>query len=182
MGHSYQLLQQSSPRQRLLHDSPQHKQSNVYQITVSYQPADHDHQYIQHNQRGQQRNHGPLQPIPQQYFHQNSRNAPPHNSSYLGVHQPIAPPMQHRFNSQQENLSHYARPETQLLRLKVPMCCEACAERVVGSLSALRGVHNVDCDIRKEKVTVTGSAAAADILKACKKLFKKSEMWIDRYY
>ncbi|CAM6101599.1 unnamed protein product [Calypogeia fissa] len=51
MGHSYQLLQQSSPRQRLLHDSPQHKQRNVYQKTVSYQPADHDHQYIQHNQR-----------------------------------------------------------------------------------------------------------------------------------
>lgn len=43
-------------------------------------------------------------------------------------------------------------------------------------------VYSVDCDIRKEKVTVTGSAPAADILKACKKLFKKSEMWIDRYY
>ncbi|KAG6542338.1 hypothetical protein Mapa_016264 [Marchantia paleacea] len=62
------------------------------------------------------------------------------------------------------------------VELKVPVCCEACEERVKHALLNCNGVDSVRCDTIRQRVTVTGTAAPADLLKICKKLHKRSEL------
>lgn len=62
----------------------------------------------------------------------------------------------------------------------VPMCCSACEDLVRVAINGLHGVKSVECNSYKKKVTVVAtSAAAADILIECRRLFKKSRMWSD---
>ncbi|KAL2645199.1 hypothetical protein R1flu_012786 [Riccia fluitans] len=65
---------------------------------------------------------------------------------------------------------------SQTVELKVPVCCEACEERVIHALLNCSGVESVRCDAIKQRVTITGTAAPADLLKICKKLHKRSEL------
>lgn len=74
----------------------------------------------------------------------------------------------------------YRRPSTVVL--KVPICCEACSEDARNALFELRGVRAVYCDVRRERITVTGTAAPADILAVVRKLHKKSRFWGDEEY
>lgn len=63
------------------------------------------------------------------------------------------------------------------MELKVPICCEGCEERVLSRLIDIDGVRSVNCDQEKQKVTVSGTASPAEVLHACKKLFKRSKWW-----
>lgn len=74
----------------------------------------------------------------------------------------------------------YRKPST--LVLKVPICCEACSEAARNALFELRGVQGVYCDVRRERVTVTGTAAPADVLAVLRKLHKRSRIWGDEDY
>ncbi|KAL2635970.1 hypothetical protein R1flu_007449 [Riccia fluitans] len=65
------------------------------------------------------------------------------------------------------------------VRLKVPICCEACEERITNHLLDMEGVQSVTCDQIKQKVVVTGSADPAQILRASKECFKHSKYWRD---
>lgn len=67
----------------------------------------------------------------------------------------------------------------QTIRLKVPICCEACEERITNRLLELGGVQTVTCDQIKQKVIVTGTADPSDILRASKECFKHSKYWRD---
>ncbi|CAM6121008.1 unnamed protein product [Calypogeia fissa] len=72
------------------------------------------------------------------------------------------------------------KKETKVV-MKVPICCGECVESIEVALYALKGVKSVECNVRKERVTVvaTPGAATADILLECRRLFKKSRMWSD---
>jgi copper chaperone CopZ len=61
--------------------------------------------------------------------------------------------------------------------LHVPICCEGCEERVKSRLIDIEGVDSVKCDQAKQKVTVSGTAPAAEVLRVCRKLFKRSNWW-----
>lgn len=74
----------------------------------------------------------------------------------------------------------YRRPSTVVL--KVPICCEACAEEARNALFELRGVRAVYCDVMRERITVTGTAAPADILSTVRSLHKRSRFWGDEDY
>jgi len=74
----------------------------------------------------------------------------------------------------------YRRPSTVVL--KAPICCEACSEEARNALFELRGVRAVYCDVRTERITVTGTAAPADILQVVRKLHKRSRFWGDEDY
>ncbi|KAL3698370.1 hypothetical protein R1sor_012446 [Riccia sorocarpa] len=84
------------------------------------------------------------------------------------------------YDSRPNEYYEYRKPSTVVL--KVPICCETCAEEVRNTLFELRGVRSVYCDVRKEMVTVTGTAAPADVLLAVRKLHKKSRFWEDYDY
>lgn len=74
-----------------------------------------------------------------------------------------------------------SKPVSTWVELRVPICCEGCVERVTSHLIELRGVEGVTCDQIKQKVVVKGTAAAADVLRVCQKLFKRSEFWRYQY-
>ncbi|KAL2613414.1 hypothetical protein R1flu_025106 [Riccia fluitans] len=61
--------------------------------------------------------------------------------------------------------------------VRVPMCCIDCEERLVSNLKDLTGIETLTCDYTEEKVVVTGPIAPEDVLSACRRLFKHSEMW-----
>jgi copper chaperone CopZ len=64
--------------------------------------------------------------------------------------------------------------------MKVPVCCGECVESIETALYAMKGVKSVECNIRRERVTVVATTAApADILMACRNLFRKLRMWSD---
>ncbi|CAM6090903.1 unnamed protein product [Calypogeia fissa] len=68
-------------------------------------------------------------------------------------------------------------PPAMKMELNVPICCEGCEERVLSCLIDIYGVDSVKCDQLKQKVTVSGTASPAEVLAACKKLFKRSRWW-----
>jgi copper chaperone CopZ len=71
------------------------------------------------------------------------------------------------------------KKETKVV-MKVPICCGECVESVESALYRMKGVKSVDCQTRREKVTVVATTAApADILMATKSVFRKSRMWTD---
>ncbi|KAL3679624.1 hypothetical protein R1sor_022580 [Riccia sorocarpa] len=61
--------------------------------------------------------------------------------------------------------------------VRVPMCCIDCEERLVSYLNDLKGIEKLTCDWTEEKVVVTGPIAPVEVLSACRRLFKHSEMW-----
>lgn len=84
------------------------------------------------------------------------------------------------YDSRPNEYYDYRRPSTVVL--KVPICCESCSEDARNALFELRGVRAVYCDVRRERVTVTGTAAPADVLQVLRKLHKKSRFWGDDDY
>ncbi|KAG6542539.1 hypothetical protein Mapa_016010 [Marchantia paleacea] len=72
-----------------------------------------------------------------------------------------------------------ASMQGQTVKLKVPLCCEACEERITNHLLDLDGVQAVTCDQIKQKVIVTGTAAPSEILQASRECFKNSKFWRD---
>ncbi|CAM6103761.1 unnamed protein product [Calypogeia fissa] len=63
-----------------------------------------------------------------------------------------------------------------VVELKVPVCCEACEERVKHALLNVSGVESVKTDTYTQRVAVKGNVAPADILRICRKLHKRSEL------
>ncbi|KAL2644934.1 hypothetical protein R1flu_012521 [Riccia fluitans] len=84
------------------------------------------------------------------------------------------------YDSRPNEYYEYRKPSTVVL--KVPICCESCSEEARNALFELRGVRSVYCDVRKEMITVTGTAAPADVLQVVRKLHKKSRFWGDNDY
>lgn len=70
------------------------------------------------------------------------------------------------------------KPKETKVVMKVPICCGECVELVEVALLGMKGVKSVDCIVRKEQVTVVATTAApADILLECRRVFRKSRMW-----
>lgn len=63
------------------------------------------------------------------------------------------------------------------MKLKVPLCCEACEERITNHMLALEGVDSVTCDQVKQKVTVRGTASPSEILRQGRECFKQTRFW-----
>lgn len=84
------------------------------------------------------------------------------------------------YDSRPNDYYDYRRPSTVVM--KVPICCEGCSEEARNALFELRGVRAVYCDVKRERVTVTGTAAPADVLLAVRKLHKKARFWGDEDY
>jgi copper chaperone CopZ len=84
------------------------------------------------------------------------------------------------YDSRPYDYYDYRRPSTVVMN--VPICCEGCCEEARNALFELRGVRSVYCDVKRERVTVTGTAAPADILQAMRKLHKKARFWGDEDY
>lgn len=73
--------------------------------------------------------------------------------------------------------SYYPQEYSRTVKLKVPLCCEACEERITNHMLALHGVESVTCDQVKQKVTVRGTASDSDILKQGREAFKQTRFW-----
>lgn len=67
----------------------------------------------------------------------------------------------------------------EVVELKVNLCCEGCVEKVRKKVKAMDGVANVQCDVGKNKVTVTGPVKAERVLKEVKKIshLSGSTLW-----
>ncbi|CAM6097158.1 unnamed protein product [Calypogeia fissa] len=63
------------------------------------------------------------------------------------------------------------------VKLKVPLCCEACEERITNYMLALEGVESVTCDQVKQKVTVRGTATPSEVLRQGRECFKHTRFW-----
>lgn len=81
------------------------------------------------------------------------------------------------YDSKPYDYYDYRKPSTVVLR--APICCEGCSEEARNALFELRGVRGVYCDVVRERITVTGTAAPADVLMAVRKLHKKARFWGD---
>ncbi|KAL3679349.1 hypothetical protein R1sor_022305 [Riccia sorocarpa] len=62
--------------------------------------------------------------------------------------------------------------------LKVDICCEDCVEIITSALKKVKGVKDVDCNIRKERVVVTCApdTAPADVILAARKEFRHAKL------
>lgn len=70
------------------------------------------------------------------------------------------------------------KPKETKVVMKVPICCGECVESIEVALYGMKGVKSVDCNTRKQQVTVVATTAApADILLESRKVFRKSRMW-----
>jgi copper chaperone CopZ len=63
------------------------------------------------------------------------------------------------------------------IKLHVPLCCEACEERITNHMLALEGVESVTCDQVRQKVTVRGTASPAEVLRQGRECFKNTRFW-----
>ncbi|BBN17687.1 hypothetical protein MPTK1_7g16230 [Marchantia polymorpha subsp. ruderalis] len=61
--------------------------------------------------------------------------------------------------------------------VRVPMCCDACEDRVYSTFKSIKGVEKINCDWTEQKVVVTGPVPQEEVLAACRKMFKHSEPW-----
>ncbi|KAL3697769.1 hypothetical protein R1sor_011845 [Riccia sorocarpa] len=64
-----------------------------------------------------------------------------------------------------------------IIKLKMPLCCEGCVEKVTKKLKQMEGVASVECNTEKQKVTVRGEAKPDHVLAAAKKILPRSEFW-----
>ncbi|KAL3679350.1 hypothetical protein R1sor_022306 [Riccia sorocarpa] len=62
--------------------------------------------------------------------------------------------------------------------LKVDICCEDCVEIITSAVKKVKGVKDVDCNIRKERVVVTCApdTAPADVILAARKEFRHAKL------
>ncbi|KAL2644433.1 hypothetical protein R1flu_012020 [Riccia fluitans] len=66
-----------------------------------------------------------------------------------------------------------------IIKLRMPLCCEGCVEKVSKKLKQMEGVASVECSAEKQKVTVRGEAKPEVVLAAAKKILPRSEFWED---
>lgn len=71
----------------------------------------------------------------------------------------------------------YNKDYLETVKLKVPLCCEACEERITNHMLALEGVESVTCDQVKQKVTVRGSASPSEVLMQGRECFRNTRFW-----
>lgn len=71
----------------------------------------------------------------------------------------------------------YNKDYLEVVKLKVPLCCEACEERITNHMLALEGVESVTCDQVKQKVTVRGTASPSEVLRQGRECFKQARFW-----
>ncbi|KAJ3673162.1 hypothetical protein LUZ60_006536 [Juncus effusus] len=57
------------------------------------------------------------------------------------------------------------------------MDCNGCEKRIRKAINRLDGVDNVEIDMDKQKVTVTGYVDHREVLKAVRRTGKKAEFW-----
>lgn len=70
-----------------------------------------------------------------------------------------------------------AQEHAQVHVLRVSIHCQGCLRKVKKILQALDGVHNVDIDLRQQKVVVTGNVNSQTLIKKLTKAGKHAELW-----
>ncbi|CAM6119976.1 unnamed protein product [Calypogeia fissa] len=68
------------------------------------------------------------------------------------------------------------QPSKRTVEVAVPVCCEACKERITNYVGRTPGVDDVECDVQEQKLTVTGDLPPAQVLQRCQKCFRKSTL------
>ncbi|XAR69542.1 hypothetical protein NMG60_11001172 [Bertholletia excelsa] len=68
-----------------------------------------------------------------------------------------------------------------IVELLVHMDCEGCEKRVRRAISKLQGVHSMEIDMDKQKVTVTGYVDQRRVLKKVRRTGRKAEFWPHPY-
>ncbi|CAM6120998.1 unnamed protein product [Calypogeia fissa] len=63
--------------------------------------------------------------------------------------------------------------------LAVSICCSSCVDIIESDFRKVTGIKTIDCDIYRNKVTVTGTATLADVLSAARRHFKDAAVWDD---
>ncbi|GFP78784.1 heavy metal-associated isoprenylated plant protein 26 [Phtheirospermum japonicum] len=61
--------------------------------------------------------------------------------------------------------------------MRVHMDCAGCESKIKKSLQKVKGVDEVDIDMRLQKVTVTGWADQKKVLKTVRKTGRRAELW-----
>ncbi|WJX25481.1 hypothetical protein P8452_14516 [Trifolium repens] len=64
-----------------------------------------------------------------------------------------------------------------IVELKVHMDCQGCEERIRRRISKLNGVDNLEIDMEKQKVTVTGYVDKKKVLRIVRRTGRKAEYW-----
>ncbi|KAK3212047.1 hypothetical protein Dsin_016753 [Dipteronia sinensis] len=64
-----------------------------------------------------------------------------------------------------------------IVELLVHMDCEGCEKRIRRAVSKIHGVHNLEIDMDKQKVTVTGYVDQRKVLKVVRRTGRKAEFW-----
>lgn len=63
--------------------------------------------------------------------------------------------------------------------MSVSICCSSCVDIIDADFKKVTGIKTVECDIFRNKVTVTGTATLADVLSAARRHFKDAAVWDD---
>ncbi|KAL2644932.1 hypothetical protein R1flu_012519 [Riccia fluitans] len=71
--------------------------------------------------------------------------------------------------------------KTTSLVFHVPLCCESCVQKIRKALSKNEEVENVDVDMMKSKVIVTGYLNPERILRRIRKVKKSATFWDASY-
>ncbi|KAL2644923.1 hypothetical protein R1flu_012510 [Riccia fluitans] len=69
--------------------------------------------------------------------------------------------------------------KTTSLVFNVPLCCESCVQKIRKALSKDEEVENVDVDMMKSKVIVTGYLNPERVLRKLRKVKKSAAFWVD---
>ncbi|XP_028807667.1 heavy metal-associated isoprenylated plant protein 28-like [Neltuma alba] len=64
-----------------------------------------------------------------------------------------------------------------IIEMRVHMDCAGCESKVKSTLEKLKGVDEVEIDMKLQKVTVTGWADQKKVLKAVRKTGRRAEVW-----
>ncbi|KAF7805095.1 heavy metal-associated isoprenylated plant protein 35 [Senna tora] len=64
--------------------------------------------------------------------------------------------------------------------LKVSIHCEGCKRKVKKVLQSIDGVYNINMDLRKQKVVVTGNVDSETLIKKLTKTGKHAELWPEK--
>ncbi|KAK2662995.1 hypothetical protein Ddye_001569 [Dipteronia dyeriana] len=64
-----------------------------------------------------------------------------------------------------------------IVDLLVHMDCEGCEKRIRRAVSKIHGVHNLEIDMDKQKVTVTGYVDQRKVLKVVRRTGRRAEFW-----
>ncbi|KAK6917671.1 Heavy metal-associated domain, HMA, partial [Dillenia turbinata] len=64
-----------------------------------------------------------------------------------------------------------------IVEMRVHMDCAGCESKIRKALKKLKGVDDVDVDLRMQRVTVTGWVDADKVLKTVRKTGKTAEFW-----